>query len=71
MTEPAEAFWRRVGLAGPARRALIAANILTLEDLARLREVDVLALHGMGPRSMPALREALANTGRTFVGETR
>ena len=50
----------------PARRALAAARVLRLDDLARCAEADVAALHGVGPRAVGILREALAADGRTF-----
>ncbi|HYH13538.1 MAG TPA: hypothetical protein VD789_14360 [Thermomicrobiales bacterium] len=57
------------GLGSPARRALAGAGIATLADLSGWREKDVLALHGMGPKAMPVLRQALADAGLSFAGE--
>jgi hypothetical protein len=56
-----------VKLSAPARRALAVAGIVTLADLASWREKDVLALHGMGPASIPPLRAALAEAGLAFA----
>ncbi|HWV55971.1 MAG TPA: DNA-directed RNA polymerase subunit alpha C-terminal domain-containing protein [Longimicrobiales bacterium] len=53
-------------LSSPARRALEGAGITTLDALANHTEAEVLALHGMGPKSMPTLREALAEAGKSF-----
>ena len=53
-------------LAAPARRALENAGVTTLHQLSRLRESEVLALHGMGPGSLPKLRDALASEGLSF-----
>ena len=50
----------------PARRALAAARVLRLDDLARCAEADLAALHGVGPRALGILSEALAADGRTF-----
>ncbi|MFC0332569.1 DNA-binding protein [Paenibacillus sepulcri] len=55
------------GLAKPARRALIAAGYLRLEQLSKLRESDLLMLHGMGPKALGQLRGALAARGETFA----
>ncbi|MDF9876654.1 hypothetical protein [Cellulosimicrobium cellulans] len=44
----------------PATRALAAAGIVTLSDVARLGDAELLALHGVGPRAVRILREALA-----------
>ena len=56
-----------VKLSAPARRALAGAGIETLADLARHTEREVLALHGMGPASIPTLRQALAEAGLGFA----
>jgi hypothetical protein len=53
-------------LSAPARRALENEGIYTLKQLSRYSEAQVLALHGMGPSSMPKLREALAAEGLMF-----
>jgi predicted Fe-Mo cluster-binding NifX family protein len=58
----------RVKLSAPARRALAGAGIETLADLARHSESEVLALHGIGPASMPTLRAALAEARLAFAG---
>lgn len=50
----------------PANSALAHAGILTLEDLSRLNEKEFLALHGVGPKSLPVIREALAAAGLAF-----
>jgi len=44
----------------PATRALVGAGIVTLSDVARLGDAELLALHGVGPRAVRILREALA-----------
>lgn len=57
------------GLSAPARRALAGAGIVTLAELSGWREKDILALHGIGPASMPMLRQALAEVGLSFAGD--
>ncbi len=54
-------------LSNPARRALEHAGITTLTLLAQHTEKEILALHGMGPASMPKLRAALQEAGLTFA----
>lgn len=54
------------GLAQPALRALAGARITTVDQLAEWREADVASLHGMGPKAMRILRDALALRGRSF-----
>ena len=46
-------------LAAPARRALASANIWNLEQLVEHTEAEIMALHGMGPNAMTALKTAL------------
>lgn len=53
-------------LAAPARRALENAGIKTLQQLAQKSEADILNLHGMGPSSIPKLRDALKAEGLAF-----
>lgn len=54
-------------LASPARRALVGAGYVRLEQLARLSEKEVLKLHGMGPKALEQLRQALAAKGLSFA----
>jgi DNA-directed RNA polymerase alpha subunit len=54
-------------LAKPAQRALAGAGYVRLEQLAKLREEEVLKLHGMGPKSMEQLRRAMEARGLTFA----
>jgi DNA-directed RNA polymerase alpha subunit len=53
-------------LSAPARRALEHEGITTVKKLAAKREKEILALHGMGPASLPKLRAALKAAGLTF-----
>ena len=50
----------------PAIRALHAAGLATLERVASQSEVDLLALHGVGPRAVRILSDALADQGRSL-----
>jgi DNA-directed RNA polymerase alpha subunit len=59
-----DAFPRALG--GPALRALAHAGIRSVADLARWTERDLAHLHGMGPKGVVALREALSAAGLTF-----
>ncbi|MBK7433914.1 MAG: DUF1801 domain-containing protein [Chitinophagaceae bacterium] len=54
-------------LAAPARRALVNKGISGLEQLARLSETELLALHGIGPASLPVLKKALKDAGMGFT----
>ena len=54
--------WRNLGIAAPARRALIDANLLKLKDLQKIRLSDLAQLHGMGPKAI----EILVRAGASF-----
>lgn len=47
----------------PARAAFAAAGLTRLEQFAGRRAKDLLALHGVGPKAIRELREALAAAG--------
>lgn len=53
-------------LGAPAKRALANAKITSLVILAKHTEAEIVALHGMGPGSLPALRAALKAAGLKF-----
>lgn len=53
-------------LSAPARRALISKNITSLNKLATYTEQEILSLHGIGPSSIPKLKNALLKDGLSF-----
>jgi len=53
-------------LGAPARRALENAGITTPQQLSQYREKEILKLHGMGPGSLPKMREILNEQGLSF-----
>ena len=53
-------------LGAPARRALIGAGYTRLEDLTKPKESEILRLHGMGPKAMRILHDALNERGLSF-----
>ncbi len=55
-------------LSQPARRALAQAGITCLEDVARWTAAELLALHGVGPKTIRQLRPLLAAKGLSFAG---
>lgn len=57
------------GLSAPARRALIGAGYLRIEQLTRASEAEIKKLHGIGPNALNQLRRALEAKGLSFVGE--
>ncbi|KQX64889.1 DNA-directed RNA polymerase subunit alpha C-terminal domain-containing protein [Paenibacillus sp. Root444D2] len=54
-------------LSNPARRALANAGYLRLEQFTKLTEAEILKLHGMGPKALDQIRQALAAKGQSFT----
>ncbi len=55
------------GLSQPAKRALLGAGYLQLEQLTKLSEAEVKQLHGIGPNALTQLRQALSARGLGFA----
>lgn len=55
-------------IGAPARRALAAAGYTSLAQLSSVDEAELLRLHGMGPKAIGLLREALSARGLAFAG---
>ena len=58
------------GIGGPVLRALANAGIRSLADLTRWRERDLAALHGVGPKGVRKLRDAMVAQGLAFRPES-
>ena len=56
-------------LSRPAHQALATIGVTRLEDLTKFTEKDIKNLHGMGPKGMRELHEALAQRGLAFAAE--
>ena len=57
------------GIPKPALRALENAGYENLDQLAKVTKKDLAKLHGMGPKAIRILHEALSSKGKSFVGE--
>jgi effector-binding domain-containing protein len=66
-TETAVSDFPKIGK--PALRALVYAGYSRLEQLTQVSEKELLALHGMGPKAVRLLHEALAVKGWSFAEE--
>ena len=55
--------WRTLGISAPARRALVNAGYTQLEHLAGVSRQTLANLHGMGPKALAVLDQALARKG--------
>ena len=50
----------------PATRALAAIGITRLDQVARLTRADLLAIHGVGPKAVGILEDALSARGASL-----
>lgn len=66
MKEAGISYALPIQLAKPAQRALQNAGISSLKQLSKLREEEVLALHGIGQNAVAQLKKALAENGLSF-----
>src|SRR5215212_80311 len=51
----------------PAERALLQAGYSRLKQLTKVTEAELARLHGMGPKALRILREALQAQGMSFA----
>jgi hypothetical protein len=54
------------GIPAPAARALRAAGYSRLGQLAQVPKADLERLHGMGPKALRLLQEALERNGQSL-----
>jgi hypothetical protein len=57
------------GIGNPAYSAITLAGYSSLEQLTKVRKKELLALHGVGPKSVRILEETLAAKGMSFADE--
>ena len=55
------------GIGRPATQALALAGLHRLEQLPHVSEAELLKLHGVGPKAIGVLRQALAEKGLAFA----
>ena len=67
MTNSTESNFPKIGQ--PATRALHGAGYTRLEQLTTVSERELLKLHGMGPKAIRLLREAMEAQGLAFADE--
>ena len=64
--EKLDGAWKEIGLAAPARRALVDSKLLTLKDLKKITEDELKELHGMGPTAIKLLKKAMKSSRVSF-----
>ena len=57
------------GIGQPARRALTAEGYTSLEQLTQVTAAELGRLHGVGPKAVRLLGEALAERSLSFANE--
>lgn len=60
--------WRAIGLAAPARRALINEGFYQLSDLRKVSIAAIKELHGMGPNAIRILTTEMKKQDLSFRG---
>ena len=61
-----DANWRAIGLAAPARRALIDDGLFSLSDLRKTSLAALKDLHGMGPNAIRVLVAEMKKADLSF-----
>jgi len=69
--QQASDFPTKLKLSKPAQRALASAGYRRLEQLTGVREAELMRLHGMGPKALDQLRQALGAKGLSFANAQR
>jgi hypothetical protein len=64
--EGVDHHWREIGLAAPARRALIDDGLFQLSDLRKVSLAAIKELHGMGPNAIRLLVAEMKKTDLSF-----
>ena len=54
--EALDGEWRAIGIAAPARRALVDAKLYKVSDLRKISENELAELHGMGKSAIARLK---------------
>ena len=67
--EKLDGEWRKVGLAAPARRALVDAKLYKVSDLRKISLDDLEGLHGMGKSAIARLKTLMGAKGIKFLNK--
>jgi hypothetical protein len=55
-----EVEWLKIGLSGPARKALVEAKLFRVSDLRKITLKELEELHGMGKSSIARIKVIMA-----------
>ena len=67
--EKLDGEWRKVGLAAPARRALVDAKLFKVSDLRKISLDELEDLHGMGKSAIARLKTLMKAKGIKFLSK--
>ena len=59
--------WRKIGLSGPACRALVDAKLYRVSDLRKITLKELQDMHGMGKSSVARIRQIMDAKKIKFV----
>jgi len=57
--EELDGEWRKIGLAAPARRALVDAKLYKVSDLRKISLAELTELHGMGKSAIARISQIM------------
>jgi DNA-directed RNA polymerase alpha subunit len=60
--------WTFVDIAPHVRKKLVAMGVVTMRDLTRMTEGDLLKIRGIGPRVLADMKQNLADLGLSLKG---
>ncbi|TCN54947.1 hypothetical protein EV641_104212 [Rhodococcus sp. SMB37] len=60
-----------ISIGKPATQALLGAGVVTLDDVAVRSKAELAALHGVGPKALRILEEAVRESSRIQTSEER
>jgi hypothetical protein len=64
--EEIDEVWRAIGLAAPARKALVDAKLYKVSDLRKISLEELTSLHGMGKSAIARLKVVMHGKKITF-----
>lgn len=67
--EKSDGEWREIGLAAPARRALVDIKLTKLSQLTKRTEKEIKAAHGMGPNALSVIKREMKKRRLKFKSE--
>ena len=65
--ENLDGYWKAIGIAAPARRALVDAKLMKVTDLKKMSERKLIGLHGMGPSALKILKTEMKRRKISFA----